>query len=56
MTKKKKAENWSTMTNDRRGRPMITVTLSPEGIEELDRQRGKAARGAYIEVLLEKNK
>jgi hypothetical protein len=49
-------EDWATMPNEERGRPMMTITLSPEGKAELDRMRGKMSRGAYIEQLLQESK
>lgn len=47
---------WATMPNAERGRPMRTITMSPEGWAELERQRGATPRGAYIEQLLEAQK
>jgi hypothetical protein len=41
------------MPNEERGRPMMTITMSPEGKAELDRMRGVTSRGAYIEQLLQ---
>lgn len=46
-------EDWATMPNEDRGRPMVTITMSPEGKAELDRMRGVTSRGAYIEQLLQ---
>lgn len=46
-------ETWATMPNEERGRPMMTITMSPEGKAELDRMRGSTSRGAYIEQLLQ---
>lgn len=40
------------VTNDRRGRPMVTITLSRDGLAELDRQRGNQPRGPYVEALI----
>jgi hypothetical protein len=67
MTTKKKEEpkdrshmpstaTWATMPNDERKRPMVTMTMSAEGLAELDRRRGDTPRGAYIEQLLEKKR
>jgi len=44
----------STMLNAQRGRPMVTLTLSPWGLTELDAQRGELSRGAYLELLLDR--
>jgi hypothetical protein len=41
-----------TTPNDRRGRPMVTITLSPEGLAELDKRRGDVPRGTFVEWLL----
>jgi hypothetical protein len=41
-----------TMHNAERGRPMVMLTLSPEGLAELDAQRGAQSRGVYVELLL----
>lgn len=49
-------EDWATMANEERGRPMVTLTMSPEGKAELDRMRGDTPRGAYIEQLLQEKK
>lgn len=43
----------NTRTNARRGRPMVTLTLAPESVAEIDRRKGKLSRGAYVELLLE---
>ena len=43
---------WATMTNEERGRPMVTLTMSTEGKAELDRMRGKMPRGEFVEKLL----
>lgn len=48
----KKPKDWATTPNTRRKRPMVTITLSPEGLARLDRLRGSSARGAYIEGVL----
>jgi hypothetical protein len=50
--KKKSRSGTPTTLNADRGRPMVTLTLSPEGLYELDRQRGTQPRGAYVESLL----
>jgi hypothetical protein len=47
-----KKKDWSTTPNARRHRKMLHVTMSPEGIEELDYRRGKLSRGAMIEFFL----
>jgi hypothetical protein len=47
---------WATMPNEERGRPMFTLTMSPEGKAELDRMRGKTPRGEFIEQLLAERK
>lgn len=53
----------NTKTNAHRGRPMVTITLSPAGLAELDRRRlaeflnlpgtRPLGRGEYIEMLLD---
>lgn len=48
--------DWATMPNEERKRPMVTITMSPEGLADLDRMRGETARGAYIEQLWETQK
>lgn len=50
MTRRK--DPWATTPNAKRKRKMTMITLSPEGLERLDRLRGSSARGAYIEGLL----
>lgn len=47
---------WATMPNAERGRPMVTLTMSHEGLAELERQRGVTPRGAYVEQLLDTQK
>lgn len=44
--------DWTSTPNARRKRPMVMITISPEGLEALDRLRGAEPRGAYIEALL----
>lgn len=44
--------DWSSTPNALRKRKQIHVTMSPEGIAELDAQRGNASRGAFIEELV----
>ncbi len=44
---------WATMPNAAPGRPMVTLTMSPEGLAELDRMRGDTPRGAYVEQLVQ---
>jgi len=61
MTAPKKTD-WTTTPNERRHRKQVHVTMSPEGIKELDRRRLEEfaglpgtrpyARGEYIEMLL----
>ena len=41
-----------TTANAQRGRPMVTITLSPAGLAELDFRREGSSRGEYIELLL----
>jgi DNA-binding TFAR19-related protein (PDSD5 family) len=46
--------NWATTTNERRKRPMVTFTLSPEALERLDviaADRGQTRSGAVEEMI-----
>jgi hypothetical protein len=47
---------WATMPNAERGRPMVTMTMSAEGLAELDRRRGATPRGTFVEQLLERKR
>jgi hypothetical protein len=47
---------WATMPNAERGRPMVTMTMSADGLAELDRRRGATPRGAFVEQLLQKKR
>jgi len=42
-----------TTPNASRGRKMVTITVSPDGLAELDFRREGTPRGAFIEWLLE---
>lgn len=51
MTRPKK-DPWATTPNTRRKRPMVMITISPDGLAELDAQRGDKSRGKYVEAML----
>ena len=44
----------ATLTNDRRSRPMVTITLSPEALARLDaiaEERGQSRSGAVEQLV-----
>lgn len=47
-----KKPNWGATPNTKRHRKMTMVTLSPEGLAELDERREGTPRGEFIEWLI----
>lgn len=49
IAKRKRPTDWANVSNDRRHRKMVTVTLAPETLAMLDRVRADRSRGQQID-------